>query len=445
MSDLPPVTRREFLRTTAAATATVAGAISSGVGPVFAAGSDILRVGLIGCGARGTGAAMNCVLSSPGVHIVALGDVFPDRVEKALARLKDNSRGKEWDASKEWRSADAVKATRETCFTGFDAYAQVLRSGVDLVILAGPPHFRPAQLKAAIEAGKHVFMEKPVAVDPAGIRSVIASSELARQKGLAIVAGTQRRHENSYLEMIKKVRDGAIGQIVAAEAFWNGPCVRTYGFYHERQPGWTDFEYMLRNWYFYSWLSGDHIVEQHVHNLDVVNWAVGAPPVEALAIGGRQWRTEPQYGNIFDHFAVRYRYANGAILLSMARQINDTEPRVGEGLIGTQGRAYAGRVEGAQAWRWEGANPNPYEQEHADLIRSIRDGKPLNEGRAVAEATLTAIMGRMSAYSGKTVKWDFALNESELDLTPKSIREGGYRLGPAPSVPPPAKGNDALI
>lgn len=437
------VTRRDFLRTTAAATAV--GALTSGVGPVFAAGSDKIRVGLIGCGARGTGAAMNCVLSSPGVEIVALGDVFPDRVEASLARLRDNTKGKEWDASKEWRNAEAVKVTKETCFTGFDAYQKVLSSGVDLVILAGPPHFRPAQLKAAVEAGKHVFLEKPVAVDPVGIRSIIGSSELAKQKGLAIVAGTQRRHENSYLEVMKRVRDGAIGEIVSAEAFWNGPCVRTYGFYHERKPGSSDFEYMLRNWYFYSWLSGDHIVEQHVHNLDVVNWAVGAPPVEALAVGGRQWRTEPQYGNIFDHFAVRYRYANGAILLSMARQINDTEPRVGEGIFGTKGRAFAGRVEGANAWRWEGANPNPYEQEHADLIRSIRDGKPLNEGRTVAEATLTAIMGRMSAYSGKTVKWDFALNESELDLTPKTIREGGYRLGAAPAVPAPAKGNEELI
>jgi myo-inositol 2-dehydrogenase/D-chiro-inositol 1-dehydrogenase len=437
------LSRRQFLQTSASATAV--GALASTVGPVFAAGSDTIRVGLIGCGARGTGAAMNCVLSSPGVEITALGDVFPDRVQAALARLKDNTKGKEWDASREWRQADQVKVTADKCFTGFDAYQKVLGSGIDLVILAGPPHFRPMHLKAAVEAGKNVFMEKPVAVDPAGIRSILASSELARQRGLAIVAGTQRRHENSYLEVMKRIHGGAVGEIVAAEAFWNGPCVRTYGFYHERQPGWSDLEYMLRNWYFYSWLSGDHIVEQHVHNLDVVNWAIGAPPVEALAVGGRQWRTEPQYGNIFDHFGVRYRYANGAILLSMARQINDTEPRVGEGLMGTKGRAYAGRIEGASPWKWEGANPNPYEQEHADLIKSIRDGKPLNEGKHVAEATLTAIMGRMSAYTGKTVKWEFALKESELDLTPKEIKAGGYKLGPAPVVPAPAKGNEELI
>jgi len=437
------VSRRDFLRRSAAVTAV--GALTSAIVPVFAAGSDRIRVGLIGCGARGTGAAMNCVMSSPGVEIVALGDVFPDRVAACLARLRDNAQGKAWDASREWRQADAVRVTPETCFTGFDAPEKVLGSGVDLVLLAGPPHFRPAHLKAAVEAGKHVFMEKPVGVDPVGIRSILASSDLAMRKGLAVAAGIQRRHENSYVEVMKRVQAGAIGDIVAAEAFWNGPCVRTYGFYHARQPGWSDMEYMLRNWYFYAWLSGDHIVEQHVHNLDVVNWAVGAPPIEALAVGGRQWRTEPEYGNIFDHFAVRYRYANGAILLSMARQINDTEPRVGEGIIGTQGRAYAGRIEGANAWRWAGANPNPYEQTHTDLIRSIREGRPLNEGRAVAEATLTAIMGRMSAYSGRTVHWDFALNESELDLTPASIREGGYRLGPAPRMPAPARGNEELV
>jgi len=437
----PNVTRRDFLKT--AATATAAGALVTSGGPVFAAGSDKIRVGVIGCGARGTGAAMDCVRSSPGVEIVALGDVFEDWVNGCLAWLKDNAN---------WKgrgSAEAVTATRASCFTGFDAFRRVMASDVHLVILAGPPHFRPAQLKAAVEAGKNVFMEKPVAVDPVGIRSVMESSKLAAEKGVAIVAGTQRRHENSYVEVMKRVRDGAIGEVVAGEVYWNGPCVRTYGFYHERQPGWSDMEYMLRNWYFYSWLSGDHIVEQHVHNLDVANWAIGEPPLEALAVGGRQWRTEPQYGNIYDHFAVRYRYRNGAILLSMARQIGlgnaDAESRVMEGIIGSKGRAFAGRIEGANAWRWEGANPNPYEQEHADLIRSVREGKPLNEGRQVAEATLTAIMGRMSAYTGKTVKWDFALNESELDLTPKEVREAGYRLGTAPPVPPPASGVAALI
>jgi predicted dehydrogenase len=438
------LSRRRFLQTSAAA-ATAVGTLGSSLPGVFAAGSDTLRVGLIGCGARGVGAAMNCVLSSPGVEIVALGDVFPDRVEAALRRLKDNTQPKEWSCSQPWRHADRVKATPETCFSGFEAYRKVLAAGVDLVILAGPPHFRPEHLKAAVEAGKHVFMEKPVAVDPVGIRSVLASSELARQKGLAIVAGTQRRHQASYIEVMKRIRDGAIGQVLAGEAFWNGPCVRTYGFYHERQPGWSDMEYMLRNWYFYCWLSGDHVVEQHVHNLDVINWAMGSPPVEALAVGGRQWRVEPEFGNIYDHFAVRYRYPNGAIVFSQARQINGTESRVGELLVGTKGRASAGRIEGDNAWTFTGPEPNPYEQEHADLIRSIRSGQPLNEGRTVAEATLTAIIGRMSAYSGRTVRWDWALNDSQLDLTPPEIKRDGYKLGPAPKVPPAPPGNAELI
>jgi predicted dehydrogenase len=374
-----------------------------------------------------------------------LGDVFPDRVEAALQRLKDNNAGKEWSCSREWKHADQVKATKATCFAGFDAYQKVLAADVNMVILAGPPGFRPLHLQAAVEAGKHVFMEKPVAVDPVGIRSIIASSNVAKQKGLGIVAGTQRRHENRYVELMKRLRDGAIGEVLAGEAYWNGPCVRTYGFYHERQPGWSDMEYMLRNWYFYSWLSGDHIVEQHVHNLDVINWAIGAPPVEALAVGGRQWRVEPQFGNIYDHFGVRYRYANGAVVVSQARQINGTENRVSEGVIGTQGRASAGRIEGPNAWTWSGANPNPYEQEHADLIQSIRDGQPLNEGRTVAEATLTAIIGRMSAYSGRPVRYVWALNDSQLDLTPPEIKQGGFKLGPAPKVPPPATGNEELV
>lgn len=440
---LPSATRRSFLKTSTLATA--AGAVAVRYRGVFAAGSDTLRVGVIGCGARGTGAAMNCVMSSPGVEITALADVFPDRVEAALARLKDNSKGKEWDASREWRDAGKVKATRDTCFTGFDGARRLLATDVDLVILAGPPHFRPAQLRLALEAGKHVFMEKPVGVDPVGIRSILASGELAARKGLGIVAGTQRRHQYAYTELMKRVHDGAIGEIVAGEAYWNGPCVRTYGFYHPRQSGWTDFEYMLRNWYFYAWLSGDHIVEQHVHNLDVVNWAIGAPPVEAVGVGGRQWRVEPEYGNIYDHFGVRYRYANGAVVVSTARQINDTQPLVTEGVIGTRGRASAGQISGANAWRYDGPNPNPYEQEHADLITSIRAGQPLNEARPVAEATLTAIMGRMAAYTGQAVSWEFVLRESELDLTPPEIKEGGYKLGPAPRVPPPASGREELV
>jgi myo-inositol 2-dehydrogenase / D-chiro-inositol 1-dehydrogenase len=433
--------RREFLKTSAMMTA--AGALTSAVESVFAAGSDRLRVGLIGCGARGIGAAMNCVISSPGVEIAAMGDVFQDRVETAYTRLKDNTQGREWSCSEDWTHAERVTATRESCFTGFDAYRQVLGSGVDVVLLAGPPHFRPAHLQAAVEAGKHVFMEKPVAVDPVGVRSILASSELARRKGLGIAAGTQRRHQRSYIEVMKRVRDGAIGEVLGGECFWNGGCVRHYGFHHPRQAGWTEMEDVLRNWYFHGWLSGDHICEQHVHNLDVINWAIGAPPVEAIGVGGRQWRVEPEYGDIFDHFGVRYRYGNGAVVASTCRQIDGTQGLIAEMVVGSKGRARSGIIEGSNAWRWEGPNPNPYEETHANLIRSIRAGAPINEGQSVAEATLTAIMGRMSAYTGKSVRWEWVLRESELDLTPKEFKDG-YKLGPAPRFAP-ARGNEELV
>ena len=439
MNQSEVLNRREFLKssmTIAAATSAYASAVNG----VFAAGSDKIRVGLVGCGVRGIGVAMNCVLSSPGVEIVALGDMFPDRVKAALDRLKDNSQPREWSCSKEWRHADSVKVTPETCFSGFDAYQKVIQSGVDIVLLATPPHFRPMHLKAAIEANKNVFMEKPVAVDPVGIRSVIQSSELARQKKLGIVAGTQRRHQFSYTEVMKRIRDGAIGEILAGECYWNGGCVRHYGFYHPREASWSEMENQLRNWYFYCWLSGDHIVEQHVHNLDVINWAMGANPVEALGTGGRQWRVEPQFGNIYDHFAVRYKYPNGAIVCSMARQIDGTQPYIHELVIGTKGRAVAGKIDGTNAYRYQGENPNPYEQEHADLIKSIRDGNPLNEGKQVAESTMAAIMGRMSAYTGQPVSWDFAMNESKLDLTPKA-----YKLGDTPIHPVPMPGKTELI
>lgn len=443
-TDPSPLSRRAFLKTSS--TLLAASTVVPQATGVFAAGTERLRVGLIGCGARGVGAAMNCAIADPAVEITALADVFPDRVRAALARLKDDTAGKEWSCSREWKDSARVKVTTETCFSGFDGYLHLLRSGVvDYVILAGPPHFRPAQLRAAIEAGKHVFMEKPAGVDPVGLRSILESAELARQKGLGLGAGTQRRHQNSYRELMKRLHDGAIGDLVAGEAYWNGPCVRTYGFYHERQPGWTDMETMLRNWYFYTWLSGDHIVEQHVHNLDVLNWAFGSPPVEAVGVGGRQWRVEPQFGNLYDHFGVRYRYPNGAVAVSLCRQINDTQPLVGENLHGTRGRASAGQITGERPWKWTGPNPNPYEQEHADLIASIREGRPLNEGRPVAEATLTAVMGRMAAYTGQAVSWDFVLRESELDLTPPEIKQHGYRLGPAPTVPPPASGREPLV
>lgn len=434
------VSRRAFLKHSAAAAATL-GPLTAGSRSVFAAGSDRIRVGVVGCGNRGTGAAMNCVLSSPGVEIVALGDLFQDKLDKSLATLKDTSGKREWSCSSPWTRADAVKVTKDTCFVGFDACQKVIASGVDLVILATPPAFRPQHLQAVVAAGKNAFIEKPVAVDPAGIHSILASAELAKQKGLAIVAGTQRRHQPRYIEMMKRVHQGDIGTLTGGECYWVGCCVRRWGFFSPRQPQWSDLEWQLRNWYFFTWLSGDHVVEQHVHNIDVLNWAMGAHPSDALGMGGRQWRTQPEYGNIWDHFAVRYRYPNGATVLSMCRQNDNCYETITEIITGTRGKAQSGKITGEHPWKFDGDERSPYEQEHADLIQSIRAGRPLNEGRQVAESTLTAIMGRMSAYTGQVVQWDWAMNKSRLDLWPKAE----LKFGPYPVPPVAVPGETKLL
>jgi predicted dehydrogenase len=381
-----------------------------------AQGSDTIKVGVIGCGGRGTGAAGDCVSAAPGVVIWSMGDVFEDRLRGSRDALKKDHK-------------NAYRVTDDRAFTGFDAYKKVIASGVDLVILATPPGFRPAHIRAAVEAGKHVFTEKPVAVDGPGIREVIAASELASQKKLAIVAGTQRRHDLAYREVMRRIHDGAIGEITALTCYWNQGGL----WMNPRQAHWSDMEWQLRNWLYFTWLSGDHIVEQHVHNLDVCNWAMRAHPVKALSLGGRQVRTDPAYGHVYDHFATEYEYENGVRMASQCRQIDGTASRVSEHIMGTKGTSNAHTsIKGANPWRWEGDRPNPYVQEHRHLIESIRAGKPLNEGRQVAESTLTAIMGRMSAYTGQEVTWDQAMNSTEV-LMPTTLQ-----MGPLP-VPPVAK------
>jgi predicted dehydrogenase len=412
-----PLSRREVLQAGAVATAATAAVLSSAK-LAYPAGTDRLRVGLIGCGGRGNGAVRDALSAAPGMEVVAIGDLFEDRVMGTLDGLKDQG--------------EKNKVTRERAFHGWDNHQKVINAGVDYVILATPPGFRPAHLKAAIDAGKHVFMEKPVAVDAPGVRSVIASSEDAAKKKLGIVAGTQRRHQAGYVETIKRLRDGAIGDIVAAQVYWNQGGLWNHG----RQPGWTDMEWQVRNWLYFTWLSGDHIVEQHVHNLDVANWAIGAHPEKALGMGGRQARTGPEYGHIYDHFTVEYEYPNGIRVMSMCRQIDNTASRVGERIAGTKGTSDpSGSIRGAERWRFEGDQPNPYVQEHTDLINSIRAGKPLNEGRQIAESTLTAIMGRMSAYTGQEVTWEQALNSRE-SLVPQKLAFGPL---PVPPVAQPGK------
>jgi myo-inositol 2-dehydrogenase / D-chiro-inositol 1-dehydrogenase len=407
------LTRRDFLRASAAATAGLATQWTPGYAAAYAGQAETIRVGLIGCGGRGTGAARDCVSSSEGVELVAMGDLFPDRLERSKNQLTR-------------AIGDKFKVTAERTFTGFDAYKQVIASDVDLVILATPPGFRPEHLKAAIDAGKHVFTEKPVAVDPVGIRSVIATADLAKSKNLAIVAGTQRRHDPKYRETIRRIHAGEIGDVMAGQVYWNQGGLWTA----ERKPEMTDAEWQIRNWLYFTWLSGDHVVEQHVHNIDVANWVLNAHPVRANGVGGRQVRTGPEYGHIYDHFAVELEYPNGARILSMCRQQDGTEGYVGEYFIGTKGTSNAeDTIRGATAWKYEGEEVNPYQQEHADLIASIRAGTPLNEGRQVAESVLTAIMAREAAYTGQAITWDEALNANQ-KLVPDQIAFGSLEIAP---------------
>jgi myo-inositol 2-dehydrogenase / D-chiro-inositol 1-dehydrogenase len=390
--------RRKFLKTSTTAFLGAATASLARIPGAYAAGSDTIRVGLIGCGERGTGAAGNVLAAAPGVKIVAMGDVFKDHLEASRKQLS--------------HFGDKVDVPPERQFVGFGAFEKVLAmDDVNYVVLATPPGFRPWHIKAAVAAGKNIFAEKPVGVDGPGIRSVLEACEQAKSKGLHIGVGTQRRHHSGYLATLKRIHDGAIGQITGARCYWNqGPI-----WVHPRQQGWSDMEWQLRNWYYFTWLCGDHIVEQHVHNLDVVNWATGSHPLRAAGLGGRQVRTGPEYGNIYDHFSVDYEYPNGVHVASYCRQMPSCQNNVSEALVGTKGFCQADRysITGEVSWRYEGKRNLPYIQEHTDLIAAIRSDTPYNELQGVAESTLSAILGRMVAYTGAEITWDQALNSNE--------------------------------
>jgi predicted dehydrogenase len=414
--------RRDFIKKSSAAA--VGASIASRIGnipAVHAVGSDQIRVGLIGCGGRGSGAADQVLRAAPNVKLVAMGDAFRDRLDSSRKQLQTKYK-------------ELVDVPGERSFVGFDAYEKVLACDINYVILATPPGFRPQHLKAAVAAGKNIFTEKPVAVDGPGIRTVLGLYEEATKKGLFIAAGTQRRHQASYQEAMHRVHDGAIGDIVAGRCYWNQGSLWNRG----RKPEWSDMEWQLRNWLYFTWLSGDHIVEQHVHNLDVINWATKSHPVRAVGMGGRQVRTSPDYGHIFDHFAIDYEFESGMHVLSMARQIEGCQNSVSEALVGTKGSVdlvdrQLYRIKGPNGWQFKGKEQDSYLQEHTDLIEAIRAGKPLNELKNVAESTLTAIMGRMSAYTGKAVTWEQALNSSE-DLMPTQLTWGKLPL-PAVATP----------
>jgi predicted dehydrogenase len=423
----PQLSRRDLIKTSGLLGAA---AILSSTSRMFAAGSDKIRIGLIGCGGRGMYDTTNCLKSAENVELVAMGDLFKDRANGAMQALKENL-------------GEKVKVTADSCFVGWDAYKKVIACDVDLVILTEAPHFRPEHLRAAIEAGKNVFMEKPVAVDPVGVRSVIESSALADQKKLTILAGTQMRRIAHLVAIMERIHNGDLGKILGGQCVRIGGGMLDWGA-RQRQPNWSDMEWQIRRWLFLTWLSGDFICEMHVHNLDIVNWALDAHPVQCMGMGGRQVRTAPEYGDSYDHFAVEYEYPNDLRIEYIGAQIDGATDRCDQRLAGTKGSAYMdfgnAIIEGEKPFKYEGATPDPCIRQHADQITAIREGKALNEGKRIAESTLTTIMGRMSAYTGRALKWDWVMNASKLDLRPPK-----YEFGDLPMPPVAIPGKTPLI
>lgn len=412
-------TRRTFIKTSTAA-ATAATLASS----TFAASDDTIKVGLIGCGKRGIGAAAQALSVEGNVKLWAMADAFEDRLEDTRVRLAEGEKAKRSGGSTSKPLAHRMDVPPERRFVGLDAYKQCIDSGVDVVLLVTPPAFRPAHFAYAVQANKNVFMEKPVAVDAPGVRAVQATGKIAAQKNLKVGVGLQRHHQRTYQETIKRIHDGAIGEVLSINAAWNTHSAADTK-QRDRQPEWTETEHQIRNWYYFTWLGGDHIVEQHVHNLDVSLWVMGEPPLSAVGQGGRQVRTDPKFGMIFDHHAVEYSFKNGGKLYSTCRQIPDTYKSTHERAHGSKGYS---NVSGAiiedhhanRQWAFKGESPNPYQVEHDILFDAIRNNKPHNETEFGAMSTMIAIHGRMATYSGQLVRWDTAYN-SKLSLTPPDM------------------------
>jgi myo-inositol 2-dehydrogenase / D-chiro-inositol 1-dehydrogenase len=418
-SPAPSPTRRTFLKQSTLAL--VGGTLGATLGParsVHAAGSDLLKVGLIGCGGRGNGAAVNAMGADQNVCLTALADLFPDKVKRAQQVLQAELN-------------DQYQVPDEQCFHGFDAYQQLIDTDVDVVLLATPPHYRPQQLRAAVDAGKHIFCEKPVAVDSVGVRDVLETTEAAQKKGLTLVSGLCWRYDFGVRETIGRIKDGAIGDIVAIhENYLTGPL-----WSRPREPDWSDMEFQNRNWYYYTWLSGDHIVEQFVHSLDKALWLMDdQPPKSCFGLGGRQVRIDPIYGNAYDHFAVCYEWPNDVKVFAYTRQMAHCHNDVEDYVLGTRGRAQVltnnacGSINGELVFT--GDKPRSmYDQEHVELFAAIRAGKPINDGRFTALSTMMAILGREACYTGRLVKWDEEI-ASAVRLGPTE-----YQWGDAPKAP----------
>ncbi|MDR1332098.1 MAG: Gfo/Idh/MocA family oxidoreductase [Tannerella sp.] len=377
----------------------------------FAADGKELKAGVIGCGGRGSGAAINFLNAANGITITALGDTFKDRVNQLADKLK---------------SEKSIDIPEDRRFTGLDAYKQVIDSGVDLVIVATPPNFRPIHFQYAVEKGKHAFLEKPICVDPVGYRTIIAAAKQAAAKNLCVITGTQRHHQRSYVESYKQIMNGAIGEITGGAVYWNQSMLWS----NDRKPEWSDCEWMIRDWVNWTWLSGDHIVEQHVHNLDVFTWFSGLKPVSAVGFGSRQRRLT---GNQFDNFSIDFEMENGIHLHSMCRQVDGCINNISEFIQGTKGswstieEHVLKDLKGNVIWKYDGeaekANykqTDPYTLEHVNWINHIRSGKPIDQASETAVANMAAIMGRESAYTGQKTTWD-EMTASPLDLYPKDI------------------------
>jgi len=406
--------RRDFCKSSVLA---AGGLMFSGLplsATAYAAGSDVIKVAVVGCGGRGTGAAAQALSTKANVKVVALADAFQDRLDGCLEAL----------THKFADTPDKVDVPSEQKFVGFEAYKHAIDLA-DVAILTTPPGFRPMHFEYAVNAGKHVFLEKPVATDVVGIKKVLAAAEMAKKKKLNVVSGLQRRYQVNYNEVYNRIREGAVGDIVSGSVYWSNDGV----WVRPREPNQTEMEYQMRNWYYFNWLCGDHILEQHVHNIDVANWFIGEYPIRAQGMGGREVRTGPEYGQIFDHHFVEFEYPGGAVIASQCRHQPGCLTRIEERFQGTKGSVYVrGNNEGwlkdrkgKSLYEHNGSeDPNPYQTEHDVLFDAIVNGKYVNNAEYTAMSTMSAIMGRMATYSGQMVTWDEAMN-SDLDLLPKEF------------------------
>lgn len=422
--------RRDFLAAAAVGAASLTAVSDSLHAGLYVAGSDLLKVGLIGCGGRGTGAAEQALNADPATELVALGDIFEDATQRARRSLTRmfNKVG----------ASPRVTLSDDTCYSGFDNYLRVIEKS-DVVLLATTPHFRPQHLRAAVEAGKHVFCEKPVAVDAPGVRSVMESSQMAQAKGLSLVSGLCWRYHPGKQATFEQIKGGLIGEIVSMQCSY-----MTGGVWDPRRTRdkcSSEMEYQIRNWYYYTWLSGDFNVEQHIHSLDKMMWAMNDEvPATISGSGGRQVRTDDKYGNIYDHFDIVYTWPNGVKAFARCRHWPNCENEVEDYIIGTKGRVdvMSHKIEdhaGNLLWKYDGPDGDMYQIEHNELFASIREGKPLNNGDYMCKSTMLAIAGRMAGYTGQRLTWDAVMNSKE-DLTPKAYEWGDH---PVPTVAIPGK------